>query len=113
MQFDDARATWDLLTPDERRVLDAIGRRHGIGGPQGIASQLSGMTWQRVVRHARQLKGFRLVSIKTMPKQVSYELTGQGEACLAAGKAEDVHLPDSLTPAEPGVIQESGGGAYG
>jgi DNA-binding MarR family transcriptional regulator len=107
MQFDDARATWDLLTPDERRVLDAIGRRWGIGGPQGIAGQM-GMSWQRVSRHARQLKVFKLVSIKSMPKQVSYELTGQGEACLAAGKAEDVHLPDSLTPAEPGVIQEPG-----
>jgi hypothetical protein len=81
----DRFATWDLLTPDERLVLGAIGAEQGVADPKSVASRLRPMTWQRVTRHVRYLKGLALASIRQLPKMTIYELTGAGESTLAAG----------------------------
>lgn len=81
---EDARATWDLLTAVERQVLAAIDRRR-VMTPQSVGDD-TGMAWQRAARIVGQLSRFRLVYIRSLPKQTSYELTVRGQACLAAGK---------------------------
>lgn len=80
---DDARATWELLTETERKVLAAIDRE-SVVTPQRVGL-VAGVTWQKVARTVRQLKSLGLVSIKSLPKQTDYSLTGQGQACLAVG----------------------------
>jgi DNA-binding MarR family transcriptional regulator len=82
--FDDARATWDLLNEAERKALAALAKPQTIT-PQELG-RLTGTTWQQAVRTARQLKKFGLVTVRSLPKQTSYELSGQGEACLERGR---------------------------
>jgi hypothetical protein len=84
---EDARATWGLLTEGERKVLAAIGKGSGVTTPYQ-AGREAGMTWQMAVRHARALRRLGLVIVTSLPKQTSYALSGQGDACLAAGRAE-------------------------
>lgn len=79
---DDARATWALLSEPERAVLAAVAP--GTVTPQR-AGQEAGMTWQRAARVARQLKVLGLVRVTALPKQVTYDLTGQGASCLTVG----------------------------
>jgi hypothetical protein len=83
---EDARATWGLLTNDERKVLAAIGSSACVMTPHETGRG-AGMTWQAAVRHARALKTLGLVTVTSLPKQTSYKLSGQGEACLALGRA--------------------------
>lgn len=83
---DDARATWELLSAPERRVLAAVDSRHAVTPSE--AGRVVGMTWQRAAQHVRQLRAFRLVDRRNPDsKMVSYELTSQGARCLQAGRA--------------------------
>lgn len=79
---EDARATWELLTAPERRVLAAVAQ---LSTPKGIAD-VTGLTWQGAAKHARQLRAIGLVRIRSLPKQVSYELSSQGARCLEIGR---------------------------
>jgi plasmid stabilization system protein ParE len=83
-EFDDAAATWALLNELERRVLAAVDRPHLVT-PADVARS-AGTSRQRAALVARRLREFGLVRVIFLPKQTSYELTGQGEACLRAGK---------------------------
>lgn len=82
---EDAAATWKLLNELERAVLAAIDSRH-IVTPQDIANRVV-ISRQRASVVARQLKTLGLVRIKSLPKQTSYELTGQGKAVLDSSQA--------------------------
>lgn len=84
-EFNDARATWGLLSHDERKVLAAIGSSACVMTPHATGRG-AGMTWQAAARHARALKTLGLVIVTSLPKQTSYKLSGQGEACLALGR---------------------------
>jgi hypothetical protein len=81
----DVAATWELLTEGERKVLAVIGRGNGVTTPQE-AGRVTGTTWQAAARHARMLRALGLVTVTSLPKQVSYALSGRGRACLAAGE---------------------------
>jgi hypothetical protein len=80
---DDARATWALLSETERAALAALDTPQ-IVTPHDLGRAL-GCSWQRAARTAGQLRRIGLVSISSLPKQTSYELTGQGAACLTVG----------------------------
>ena len=84
-EFNNARATWELLSEPERQALAVLGRFHGnVTTPDMLGRELH-VTWQQASRTARKLKEFGLVTITSLPKQTSYRISGQGEACLAAG----------------------------
>lgn len=80
---EDALATWELLTADERKVLAELGRQ---GGRPGDVARACGLTRNRVVFCAGGLVTLLLIHIRRMPKQVTYELSSRGRACLAAGR---------------------------
>lgn len=84
-KFDDARATWELLSANERAVL-AVLARPSTWTPQGLMRPAGLTSWQQAAAIARQLKRLGLVRIISLPKQTSYELNGQGRACLEAGQ---------------------------
>lgn len=84
LKFDDAAATWGLLSELERAVLAEVDSPHAVT-PQDVARRVD-ISRQRAAHVAVQLKTLGLVRINSLPKQTSYELTGQGEACLKAGK---------------------------
>jgi DNA-binding MarR family transcriptional regulator len=83
--LNDARATWELLSEPERKALAVLGRYNGYAMTPDMLGRELGVTWQRASRTARKLKEFGLVTVKSLPKQTSYGISGQGEACLAAG----------------------------
>jgi hypothetical protein len=83
--FDDARATWELLSEGERQALAVLGRYRGnVMTPDMLGRELR-VTWQRAGSLVRSLKALGLVTVSSMPKMTSYKISGQGEACLAAG----------------------------
>jgi DNA-binding MarR family transcriptional regulator len=84
-EFNDARATWELLSEPERQALAVLGRYKGNTTTPGMLGRELHVTWQQAVRTVRKLKGFGLVTVKSLPKQTSYGISGQGEACLVAG----------------------------
>jgi hypothetical protein len=84
-EFNNARATWELLSEPERQALAVLGRYKGNTTTPDMLGRELHVTWQRASRTARKLKGFGLVTVKSLPKQTSYGISGQGEACLAAG----------------------------
>lgn len=83
-RLDDARATWELLSANERAVL-AVLAGPSTWTPQGLMRPAGLRSWQQAATIARHLKELGLVRIISLPKQTSYELSGQGQACLAAG----------------------------
>jgi hypothetical protein len=83
--FDDSRATWELLSEGERQALAVLGRYKGnVMTPDMLGRELR-VTWQRAGSLARSLKALGLVTVNSMPKMTSYKITGQGEVCLAVG----------------------------
>ena len=86
--FDDARATWELLSEPERRALAVLGCWDGNVTTPGMLGRELRVTWQQAARTAQQLKKFGLVTVKSLPKQTSYGISGQGRACLKAGEGE-------------------------
>jgi hypothetical protein len=82
--FDDSAATWGVLTETERKVPAAIDRQYTVT-PLDVAQE-AGVSRQRAVICARMLKRLGLVRVVSLPKQTSYKLTGQGRACLKAGR---------------------------
>lgn len=92
-EFNDARSTWELLPEDERRALAVLGRYKGhVVTPYMLGRELHS-TWQRAGSLARSLKRLGLVSVTSLSKQTSYGITGQGEACLSAGRPAEPVTP--------------------
>jgi hypothetical protein len=87
-KFDDATATWKLLSEDERRTLVVLGRYKGNTVTPGMLGRELRVTWQRAGGLARSLKRLGLVTVRSLPKQTTYGISGQGETCLAAGQAD-------------------------
>jgi DNA-binding MarR family transcriptional regulator len=86
-EFNDAAETWALLTELERKMLAVLGRHQGnTMVPRMLGRELD-VTWQRAARIAGQLRKLGLVRVKSLPKQTSYELSGQGRAYLEAGRS--------------------------
>jgi hypothetical protein len=83
--FDDARATWELLSESERQALAVLGRYRGNVITPGMLGRELHSTWQQAAFLARSLKSLGLADVKSLPKMTSYKITGQGEACLAVG----------------------------
>jgi uncharacterized membrane protein len=82
---EDAMATWELLSEAERKALAYIAECGHTLTPDALGRAL-GISWQAAVRTVRPLNGFGLIRIERRPKMVWYEISGQGEACLKAGK---------------------------
>jgi predicted transcriptional regulator len=78
---EDARATWELLDETERKALACLGTTQTVITPQGLGRHL-GVTWQHAAAVAKGLKELGLVKITSLPKQTSYDITGQGRMCL-------------------------------
>jgi hypothetical protein len=86
--FDDDRATWRLLSASEQRALAVLARYKGnVITPVMLGHEL-GFPWQRAARLAASLSTFGLVTVTSLSKQTSYKISGQGEACLAAGRGQ-------------------------
>jgi hypothetical protein len=87
-KFNDARATWELLSEGERSALAVLVRSKGHVITPGMLGRELHVTRQRAALLARSLKSLGLAIVKSLPKQTSYEITRQGEACLAEGRSE-------------------------
>jgi len=85
---EDAAASWKLLDEPERKALAYIGDSRQTATPDLLGRAL-GTSWQAAVRTARELNVLGLIRVKRLPKLTWYEISGQGELCLAAGRAAE------------------------
>jgi len=93
MTWSDARATWQLLGEHERKALAYLATYRGhVVTPSELSRHL-GTSWQKAAVTAGELRKLGLVTVTSMPKQTNYQITGQGDAAVAAGKEEVMSKP--------------------